>query len=82
MYISSKLADQYTLTVIAPGEESKIDSHGHLSWVTDVAIYNTSTLAVSTSYDSTIRLWSLKEGEIGHHIRTIKCAHELDSVRL
>ena len=82
MYISSKLADQYTLTVIAPGEESKIDSHGHLSWVTDVAINNTSTLAVSTSYDSTIRLWSLKEGEIGHHIRTIKCAHELDSVRL
>jgi WD40 repeat protein len=80
--IYSGLADVHTLTVITPGQESEINSYGHLSWVTDVAINNSSTLAVSISYDSTIRVWSLKEEELGHHLRTIKCARELDSMRL
>ncbi len=82
MHIYSGLADVHTLTVVTPGQESEIHSHGHLSWVTDVAINNSSTLAVSISYDSTIRVWSLKEGELGHHLRTIKCARELNSMRL
>lgn len=56
------------------------NSNGHRSWVTGIAA--SGPVAVSVSYDSTIKIWSMRAGEVGRHLRTISCDPELQSLRL
>ena len=70
-------ADSVSLAVV---EAHPANLNGHRSWVTGIAA--SGSVAVSVSYDSTIKVWSLRAGDIGHHLRTISCDPELHSLRL
>mmetsp|Transcript_4482 Transcript_4482/g.6603 ORF Transcript_4482/g.6603 Transcript_4482/m.6603 type:complete len:562 (+) Transcript_4482:2471-4156(+) len=76
---SGQEAVAVTLHVIEADEHNP---NGHESWVTDVAVNEASSVAVSTSYDSTLRVWSLEDGALGQNLRVIACALNLHSLRL
>jgi len=73
---SGSEADKVTLAII---DAHPSNVNGHHSWVTDVAA--SGSVAVSVSYDSTIKVWSLRKSDMGKHLRTILCGSELHSLR-
>ncbi len=61
-----------------------IDSHernpdGHSLMITDVKVNSAGTVAVSTSHDATLRVWSLREQDLGHNLQIIHCTAQLKS---
>jgi WD40 repeat protein len=78
-FFSGKKADKVTLAEIGSHEQNPC---GHQSWITSVVVNHSSTIAISSSYDSTLRVWSMREEDLGQSIRIIKCATDFSTLRL
>lgn len=60
----------------------KATCRSHMGEITDLSLSKTQTVVASASTDCTIRVWSLKEGQLGRHLQVITYAGPMNTVVL